>query len=127
MRYLPFLFICHLVDKKFDLLPVPVAVEKHAIAPQSIPACASCFLVVGFKVFWEVMMYHKTDVGFVDAHPESDSGDKYLHIVFYELILVRGPDTWRQACMIRKRPESGILQVFCQGLNTFPAVAVNYA
>src|SRR4030042_1997356 len=54
----------------------------------SISACPAGLLIVALKTLGQVSMKNKTDVGFVDAHAESDGGDNHLHFVMVERILI---------------------------------------
>src|SRR4030042_1703294 len=54
----------------------------------SISTCSTGLLIVTLKTLGQISMNNKTDVGFVDTHAESYSGDDQLHFIVVECILI---------------------------------------
>ena len=90
-----------------------MAKEQDAVTSQSVPSSPAGFLVVAFKVPWQVIVYDKTHIGFIDPHTEGNSGNNDVGIVLYETFLVPGPLDIGQAGMVWQGPERASLELFC--------------
>ena len=72
-------------------------------------------------------MHHKTDVRFVDPHPEGYRSHHDLQVVALEFLLYVGADMIFQAGVIGRRADAATLQA-CGGILHFrSAIAVDNA
>lgn len=76
------------VDEEVDGVDIGVAVEEEAIGTQAVTAGAPDLLVIAFQVFGQVVMENEADIGFINAHTESDGGDDDGDVVTDKLLLV---------------------------------------
>ena len=83
----PGIHILKLVDK-IVLLSLPaVRKEQNTLAGQPVASRPPRFLIIAFNCFGQIVVDDKTDVGFVDTHPESDRRNNGGYLVMDELLL----------------------------------------
>ena len=74
--------------KKLYRVHVARRIKKYAVRSAAVTSCSAGFLIVAFDVLRHAVMYHKRNVGFVDAHPECIRRDHDLSPVVYEIVLI---------------------------------------
>ena len=80
--------ILNLVYEEVLLYLVAIRVEHHAVARQTVPACAPRLLVVCLQRLWQFLVDHQPHVRLVDPHAERDGCGDDVHLVAYEAFLV---------------------------------------
>src|SRR5439155_15768894 len=80
-RDFAFLWIGFLIDELRVLYGIARAKEQEAFAGQAVAPGAASFLIIAFDVLRQIVMNHESHVGFVDAHPKSDSRANHTHFV----------------------------------------------
>src|SRR5258708_36288041 len=63
--------------------------EQKALARQAIAAGAASLLVIAFDVLRQIVMNHKANVRFIDAHAKSYRRADHAHFVAQEKLLIR--------------------------------------
>src|SRR5258707_1031012 len=76
------------VDKMELFRHIARAEQQYAVAWQSVPAGASGLLIIALQIFREIVMHHKADVWFVDAHSECNCRSDHADIVSQERFLI---------------------------------------
>jgi hypothetical protein len=59
------------------------------------------FLVITFKRFWNIVVYYKTNIGFVDTHAKSNGGADDINFFIQEVVLIFHAHIGIEAGMIR--------------------------
>ena len=70
-----------------QLLQVLVRVIRDTNSLTSVASRTSCFLIIAFKALWNIIMYDKPHIRFVDAHTECDCGYNDIDTFHQEIIL----------------------------------------
>ena len=106
-------------------LNVVFGIESDAFAFAAVASGTSCFLIVAFKAFGYVVMYHETHIGFVNTHTEGYGSHYYIDLLHEELVLVFGTGFCIESCMIWQRFDAVDHQQFGQILDTFSCEAID--
>ena len=84
---------CFSLQKLFEFFDVFVAVKSNALSYPAVSACSTCFLVIAFDGFRDVMMNDITYIWLVYAHTKGNSSDDHLDFFHEKCILVFGSGT----------------------------------
>ena len=63
------------------------AKQKNTLREETIASGPACFLIIGFKCPWHVVMDDVTQIRFIDPHSKSIRSDDRLELAGHELIL----------------------------------------
>ena len=76
--------------KLFQFLYIFIRVESQAMPFTTITTSTSCFLIVTFNTFWDIVVDYKTYIGFIDTHTKGDGCYHHINLFHQEHILVFG-------------------------------------
>ena len=116
-----------LVDEILNLLFVRAVVEHHTVGAQSIAASPANLLIIGFNIFGQIIVHHKTYIGLVDAHTKSDGGDNNLNIIADKSLLIAIAHALRKTSVIGFYGVALFFELNVEFLNLFARKAVNNA
>ena len=86
-----------------QFLEIFVRIEGNAKALAAISAGASCFLVISFKAFGNVVVDDESHIGLVDAHAKGDGSHNHIDVFFKKSILGVATHLGIQSCVIGAR------------------------
>src|SRR5437879_8509607 len=117
--------ISFLIDELVLLDSIARIEQEHAFAGQTVAARAAGFLIITFDVLGQIVMDDKPDIGFVDAHAESDCGTDDSHFISQEKFLVTVALFRRQTGMIWFGSDPICAKPFGQIFSGLAGLAIN--
>ena len=109
----------------FQFLDVFIGIKSQAIPFSPVSTGPSGFLVIALYTFWNVVVNHKPDIGFVDPHPKGNGGDNHVAIFLEEHVLIAYSRLGIQARVIRQSIYAIDLQYLCQFLYPLSGKAID--
>jgi hypothetical protein len=106
---------------------IPQVKKQQALRWLPVASSATNFLIIAFQVFWQVSVNDETNVGFVDAHSESNCGDHQCRVIEDEALLVAPPNLVLQAGMVGQCWPAVQVEAGAKFVGVFPRATVNNA
>ena len=101
--------------------------EEDTVRRFAVPACPSRLLVVGLQALGHVIMYHKADVGFVDAHAEGIGGHHDGAAVELKVVLIGLAFRLGESGVVPGRGDPGVAEELADPFHLGPGGAVDDA
>ena len=99
-------------------------VKHHRLRRQIITSSTSRFLIVRFDTSWQVKMYYKTHVRFVDPHTKSNRCNHHLNVITLKGILYGFTLLNAHSCVIAHDRNVSRTQFFRNLFHFFAAIAI---
>ena len=109
----------------FQFLQVFIGIKGNALSFTPVSSGTSCFLIISFQTFRNVIVNDITYIGLINTHTESNGCHNHIYFLHQEVILILRTCCRIHACMVSAGIDAVCLQNLSKFLYFLPAQAIN--
>ena len=124
-----YFLLCHglSLHELLQFLQVFVRIKSNTLSFASISSGTSCFLIISFQTFRNIIVNDKTYVRLVNTHTEGNGRYNHFYLFHQEIVLILRACCRIHTCMVSAGVNAIRLQNFSKFFYLLPAQAVDNA